>query len=236
MMQRIQKALAAAGYGSRRQIEDLISAGRVQLNGQDAILGDKVGVGDKIKIDGIIAKIILTPQRRRVILLNKPLGVVCSKKDHKRRPLVWDYLPNFAKNWVQVGRLDINTSGLLLFTNDGDYANFLMHPSSEVEREYIVRVRLPHEAVQKIGSLVNPGVMIDKTGRPAKFKHVRPFSAKRESSGSNKHYSVVIGEGRNREVRKMFEAIGGSVNRLTRMRYGDVILPKSMELGTWVEV
>lgn len=228
--ERLQKLLAQAGLGSRRKIEEKIEQGRVVVNGKVAQLGDKATLSDKIIVDGkSIRHQVVNLNRPRVIIYNKPDGQICTKNDPEGRKTVFDALPKLNNGrWVMVGRLDINTTGLLLFTTDGELANRLMHPSYEVEREYAVRVfgEVNDEAIEKL----KQGVMLEDG--EAKFNHVR-FSG---GEGLNKWYHVSLSEGRNREVRRMFEAVGLQVSRLTRVRYGDVALPRYLNLGKSMEL
>ena len=230
--ERLQKILAAAGLGSRREIESWIEAGRVKVNGVVAALGVKADPSvDRIALDGRIVRLAKKKSLPRVLLYNKPEGEVCSTTDDEGRPTVFNTLPRLrGSRWVMIGRLDINTSGLLLFTDDGNLANALMHPSSEIEREYLVRVRAPEVAPEIQRQLVN-GVELEDG--PASFSRV---SASGRSGGSHSWYSVVIAEGRNREVRRLWEAVGLQVSRLKRTRYGVVSLPAKVRRGRWLEL
>jgi 23S rRNA pseudouridine2605 synthase len=228
--EKLQKVLARAGYGSRREIERWIEAGRLEVNGKPASLGDRVSPGDKIKLDGKPVKPEkLATQERRVLLYHKPLGEVCSRRDTEGRPSVYDRLPPLKSGrWVSIGRLDINTTGLLLFTNDGELANALMHPSRQIEREYAVRVRgeVDEEMLQRLheGVLLDDGV--------ARFTDIQPSGGQ----GSNRWYYVVIMEGRNREVRRLWESQGVTVSRLKRVRYGNIFIPSKVKRGQWHEL
>ena len=220
-LERLQKILAKYGVSSRRKAEEIIEQGRVRVNGKVAQLGDKATLKDKISLDGKALSNLGTPMTRpRVILYHKPEGEVCTRKDEKGRRTVFESLPRLAKsNWIMVGRLDINTSGLLLFTTDGDLANRLMHPSYEIEREYAVRVfgePLTDETLAKL----KEGIMLEDG--LAKFNSIK-FSG---GEGANIWYYVTLSEGRNREVRRMFDAVGVTVSRLVRIRYGNTFLPK----------
>ncbi len=226
--ERIQKVLAKAGLGSRREMEKVIEDKRVSVNGAVAKLGDKVERSDELKVDGKTVKID-TKAVRRVLIYNKPEGEICTRKDPEGRQTVFDRLPKLTgERWVAVGRLDINTSGLLLFTNDGELANRLMHPSRQIEREYAVRIL--GEVKQEHIDAMCAGVQLDDG--IAKFSDVQYFDGK----GSNQWYHVVIVEGRNREVRRLWESQGFQVSRLKRVRYGSVFMDSSMRAGTWNEL
>jgi len=226
--ERIQKVLAKAGLGSRREMEKVIEDQRVSVNGAVAKLGDKVERTDELKVDGKTIKID-TKAVRRVLIYNKPEGEICTRKDPEGRQTVFDRLPKLTgERWVAVGRLDINTSGLLLFTNDGELANRLMHPSRQIEREYAVRIL--GEVKQENIDAMCAGIQLDDG--MAKFSDVQYFDGK----GSNQWYHVVIVEGRNREVRRLWESQGFQVSRLKRVRYGSVFMDSSMRAGTWNEL
>lgn len=227
---RLQKLLANAGMGSRRQIEGWIREGRVQVNGVNARLGDRATLKDQITVDGrpVSGKKLAT-NRRHVILYNKPEGEVVTRNDPEGRKTVFERLPKLPEGrWIAVGRLDVNSAGLLLFTNDGELANRLMHPRQLIEREYAVRVhgRVTEDMLKQ---LVN-GVILDDG--PARFEEV-VFSG---GEGSNQWYHVVLMEGRKREVRRMWEAVGVVVNRLKRVRYGPIILDSRVKSGMWREL
>ena len=232
MSEKLQKVLARAGQGSRREIESLIEQGRVSVNGKIATLGDRVdAVGSlKVRVDGRVISITPTEESVcRVLAYYKPEGELCTRKDPDGRPTVFDRLPKLAgSRWIAVGRLDINTSGLLLFTTDGELANRLMHPSHEVEREYAVRVfgQVDEEKIR----LLTKGVQLDDG--PAAFKTLS-FQG---GEGLNQWYNVTLNEGRNREVRRLWEAAGVQVSRLIRTRYGDIALPKGLPRGGWTEL
>lgn len=226
--ERIQKVLAKAGLGSRREMEKAIEGGRVLVNGETAKLGDKVAGDDDLRLDGKRIKVEVE-KVRRVLIYNKPEGEICTRKDPEGRHTVFDRLPRIpGERWIAVGRLDINTSGLLLFTNDGELANRLMHPSHQVEREYAVRV-LGDVQQEHIDAMCN-GVELEDG--PAKFTDVQFFDGK----GSNLWFHVVIMEGRNREVRRLWESQGFQVSRLKRVRYGSVFLDSMVRAGTWQEL
>ncbi|MCP5142474.1 MAG: pseudouridine synthase [Chromatiales bacterium] len=234
MSERIQKALASGGYGSRRRIEEQIKAGRISINGQICELGALVEPGDKIRIDGRLLDIDLRVQRRRrVIALHKAEGVVTSTDDPEGRPTVFDRLPQMRfGRWISVGRLDINTTGLLLLTNDGELANRLMHPSGEIEREYAVRVLgvVTDDMLQSLRS----GVLLDDG--MAHFEHIAAGRRNEDRDTANAWFHVSLKEGRNREVRRMWEAVGLKVSRLSRVRYGPIVLPRDLPRGRWREL
>ena len=230
--ERLQKLLAAAGFGSRREIETWITAGRVSVRGQVAKLGDRAGPGDLILLDGKEIKIAAGKGTPRVILYHKPVGELVTRSDPEGRPTVFDKLPKLSPGrWVSIGRLDLNSSGLLLFTDSGELANQLMHPRQEIEREYEVRVQggLGAEAIQSLLA----GVQLEDG--PAKFKRVEALQGKKDS-GTNRWYRVVLMEGRNREVRRMVEAAGARVSRLMRVRFGPVVLPLDLPPGRCLEL
>ncbi|MFA5496040.1 MAG: pseudouridine synthase [Porticoccaceae bacterium] len=229
MSEKLQKVLAQAGLGSRRELERWIEAGRVSVNGKIAILGDRVEFRDEIKVDGRAVKVPDRRERIRVIAYNKPEGEVSTRDDPQGRPTVFGQLPHLQQGrWVMVGRLDINTAGLLLFTNSGELANRLMHPSSQVEREYIVRV---HGAVDEdMVKRLTDGVTLEDG--PARFLKVRVG----QGGNTNRWFSVVIAEGRNREVRRLWESQGVDVSRLKRIRYASVEVPSYVRSGEWIEL
>ena len=229
MADKLQKVLAAAGYGSRRELEQWISDGRVQVNGRVAKLGDRVSSDDTVIVDGKRARLLGTDQRIRVLVYNKPEGEVCTRSDPEGRKTVFDRLPRLSgERWIVVGRLDINTTGLLLFTNNGELANRLMHPSYEVDREYLVRVhgQVDDAMIKRLreGVLLDDGI--------AKFSDVVPG----ERVGSNGWYTVALMEGRNREVRRLWESQGVEVNRLKRVRFGPIFMPSYVRKGQWIEL
>ncbi len=220
MSERIQKLIANAGYGSRRWAERLIDQGRVTLNNHEAKLGDKGTIADQVAIDGRAIDLKRYHEdETKVIILNKQAGYVCSAKDEEGRKSVFDLLPENTR-WVMVGRLDISTSGLLLFTNNGDLANKLMHPSSEVDREYAVRVlgKVENEHIEQLtnGIELEDGL--------AKFHRITQGGGE----GANRWYKVVLREGRKREVRRLWEALDFKVSRLIRVRFGDIRLPEDL--------
>lgn len=228
--EKLQKVLARAGFGSRRELEKWIAAGRVSVNGKKATLGDRVAPEDKIHVDGKqISKQRVAEKKRRVLIYNKPLGEVTTKDDPEGRKTVFDHLPRITgSRWIVVGRLDINTMGLLIFTTDGELANKLMHPSSEIEREYAVRV-LGEVAPEMLDRLTN-GVELED-GK-ASFNSVNRAGGE----GANQWYHVTLSEGKNREVRRLWESQGVKVSRLMRVRYGPITLPKFVRSGRWEEL
>ena len=220
MSDRIQKLIANAGYGSRRWAERLIEQGRITINNQEAKLGDKAIITDKGTIDGRLIDLgRYSEEETKVLILNKQAGVICSNKDEEGRQSVFEFLPNNTR-WVMVGRLDLNTSGLLLFTNNGDLANKLMHPSSEIDREYAVRVlgKVEDEHIKKLTN----GIELEDGF--AKFHRVTLGGGE----GANRWYHVVVREGRKREVRRLWEALDFKVSRLIRTRFSDIRLPEKL--------
>jgi len=220
MSERLQKLIANAGYGSRRWAERLIEQGRVTLNNHDVKLGDKAVLNDKIRIDGKLIDLKRYAEAEtKVLILNKQAGYICSTKDTEGRKSVFDLLPE-NNRWVMVGRLDLNTSGLLLFTNNGELANKLMHPSAEIDREYAVRVlgKVKEEHIKKLTNGV------DLEDGFAKFHKVTQGGGE----GANRWYRVVVREGRKREVRRLWEFLNFKVSRLIRIRFGDIRLPDKL--------
>ena len=228
--EKLQKALARMGLGSRRQMEEVIRSGRVSVNNAPATIGDRVQQGDEIRVDGRQIKYNAeNEKRRRVLAYYKPEGEVCSAKDPEGRPTVFERLPKLTHDrWVMVGRLDINSTGLLLFTNDGEMAHRLMHPSSEVTREYAVRVL--GEVSPDIARNLTAGVMLEDG--MAQFEDIKEGGGE----GVNKWYHVKLKEGRNREVRRLIESQGLKVSRLLRTSYGSVDLPKELRTGRFIEL
>lgn len=228
--EKLQKLLARMGLGSRRQLEEVIKAGRISINGKIATLGDRATPTDEIRVDGRLVRVKAEREkRRRVIAYYKPEGEICSASDPEGRPTVFDRLPKLTGDrWVMVGRLDINSSGLLLFTNDGELAHRLMHPSNEVIREYAVRVL--GEVTPEIARNLTSGVELEDG--MAKFDDIKEGGG----SGVNKWYHVTIKEGRKREVRRMFESQELKVSRLIRTRYSTMILPKELKTGRFIEL
>ena len=220
MSERIQKLIANAGYGSRRWAERLIEQGRISINKKPAKLGDKANITDKVTIDGRLIDLgRFSEEETKVLILNKQAGVICSNKDEEGRKSVFEFLPDNTR-WVMVGRLDLNTSGLLLFTNNGELANKLVHPSSQIDREYAVRV-LGKVEDEHIKMLTNG---IDLDDGFAKFHRVTIGGGE----GANRWYHVVLREGRKREVRRLWEALGFKVSRLIRTRFSDIRLPEKL--------
>ena len=228
--ERLQKVLAQAGIGSRREMEEWIAAGRISVNGVTAQLGQSVVPADKIKIGGRLVNVRFTTAKTpRVVMYHKPEGEIVSRDDPEGRPSVFTALPRIrGGRWIAVGRLDFNTSGLLLFTTSGELANKLTHPSSELVRDYAVRVlgELTLEAQQQ---LLNG---IELEDGPASFSSLQDAGGE----GANHWYRVTLFEGRNREVRRMFEAVGCTVSRLIRVRYGPFSLPPQLKRGRVYEL
>jgi len=226
---KLHKVLADAGIGSRREMEELILAGRVSVNGEPAHIGQRVEPNDQVRVNGKILQRRGFTKPPRVLLYHKPAGEIVTNDDPEQRATVFDRLPQ-VKNarWIAVGRLDFNTEGLLVFTTSGDLANRLMHPRFAQERQYAVRCipELSDEARKRLSE----GVELEDG--PAKFERVEDAGG----DGANHWYHVVISEGRNREVRRMFEAVGSTVSRLIRVRYGDIELPRTLKRGRWMEV
>lgn len=222
--EKLHKVLARAGLGSRRAIEDWIRAGRVRVNGEQAEIGVRVSDQDVIHVDGRRIRLPQSVRDVRVLIYHKPAGEICTRDDPEGRPNVFDSLPRLrGQRWVAVGRLDVATSGLLLFTNDGELANRLMHPSAQVEREYAVRVRgaVGAETVARL----QQGVELEDG--MARFDSVRPAGGE----GVNQWFHVVIKEGRKHEVRRLWTSQGIEVSRLIRVRYGNVTLPRGLRAG-----
>jgi 23S rRNA pseudouridine2605 synthase len=222
--EKLQKVLARAGAGSRREMERWIAEGRVTIDGRPAKLGDRVAPNQTIRIDGRSVPAYATTPKLRVLLYHKPEGEVTTRSDPEGRPTVFDNLPVLKHGrWIAIGRLDLNSSGLLLFTTDGALAHKLMHPSTQIEREYAVRVlgAVPAEGLKQL----TEGVMLEDG--PAKFESLLDAGG----TGANHWYHVILREGRHREVRRMWEAIGAKVSRLMRVRYGPVQLPRLLRPG-----
>ena len=229
MKERIQKILANEGIVSRRQAEKLIREGRIKVNGQEAILGMSISRSDLIEIDGKAIEISEGTNPLRVLMYNKKVGEISSTKDPEGRPSVFLALPKISKGkWISVGRLDINTSGLMLFTNNGELANKLMHPSSKIEREYVARIRGQVEP-DHIRRLLE-GVNLED-GK-ASFSDIQPG----RKGKSNQWFAMVIMEGRTREVRRMWESQGFAVSRLKRVRIGGLFLPANLKQGNYKEL
>lgn len=230
MSEKLQKVLARAGYGSRREIEGWISEGRISVNGQICQLGERVSDSDVIRIDGkVVSRTRLQSKRCRVLMYHKPVGEVTSRSDDEGRTTVFERLPRIVNGrWIVVGRLDLNTSGLLLFTTDGELANRLMHPSYTIEREYAVRVlgEVEPEVVKRLAT----GVELDDG--EAHFSSIVDGGGE----GANHWFHVTLEEGRNREVRRLWESQGVTVSRLIRVRYGPISLPRWLRPGRWEEL
>ncbi|MBS0446396.1 MAG: rRNA pseudouridine synthase [Proteobacteria bacterium] len=226
---KLHKVLAQSGIGSRRDMEDLIVDGHVTVNGEVAHVGQRVSFGDQVKVHGKPVKLRIMAPMPRIIAYHKPVGEIVTNDDPQNRPTVFRRLPRLPQGkWQSVGRLDINTEGLLLFTNSGELANQLMHPRFGVEREYAVRVLGSLTEEDKAELLAG----VDVDGQKASFRSVEDGGG----DGANHWYRVVITEGRNREVRKLFECVGLMVSRLIRIRYGTVVLPLGLKRGVWVDL
>lgn len=226
---KLHKVLAQAGLGSRLDMERLILEGRISVNGEPAHVGQRIQFGDVIKVNGKPVRVRMTPPPPRVLAYHKPVGEVVTHDDPQNRPTVFRRLPRLQHGkWQSVGRLDLNTEGLLLFTSSGELANRLMHPRFGLQREYAVRVlgALTNEEKQRLMD----GVVLDDG--LAQFITIEDGGGE----GANCWYRVTIAEGRNREVRRLFESIGHAVSRLIRIRYGAVVLPRGLRRGTWVEL
>lgn len=230
MSEKIQKMLANAGLGSRRQIENWIKEGRVTVNDQPATIGDRMTYHDKVCIDGREIKLARSQSRKsRVLLYHKPEGELCTRHDPEGRPTIFDSLPMIRNSrWICVGRLDYNTSGLLLITNDGDLANKLMHPSSEIEREYAVRIR----GTVSQDTLVRMKKGVKLEDGMAHFDHIEIVGGR----GTNQWYHVIVKEGRNRLVRRLWESQGITVSRLIRVRFGPIYLTPAIRRGKFTEL
>lgn len=226
---KLHKVLAQSGIGSRRDMEDLIADGHVMVNGEPAHVGQRVSFGDRVQVNGKPVKLRIVPPPPRIIAYHKPVGEIVTHDDPQNRPTVFRRLPRLQQGkWQSVGRLDINTEGLLLFTNSGELANQLMHPRFGVEREYAVRLLGTLTEANKASLL--EGVEVE--GQKASFKSITEGGG----DGANHWYRVVITEGRNREVRKLFDTVGLTVSRLIRIRYGTVVLPFGLKRGVWVDL
>ena len=228
MSERLQKFLAKAGVGSRRFCEELIKSRKIKINGKVAEIGVSVETTDVIEYDGNIISYVKSDLK--LLMLNKPEGVVSSNKKEKNLPIVFDYLPksNLNTRWISIGRLDINSSGLMLFTNDGTFANFCMHPSSMIDREYLVRARgeFTQEKKQKMLSGINiEGATYQLTDIVEGEKH-----------SSNQWFSVCLMSGKNKEVRKIFNYLDLEISRLKRTRFGPIFLPSSLKKGSTIEL
>lgn len=226
---KLHKVLAQAGLGSRLEMEQMILEGRISVNGEPAHIGQRIQFGDSVKVNGKPIRVRIAPPPPRVLAYHKPAGEVVTHDDPQNRPTVFRRLPRLhSGKWQSVGRLDLNTEGLLLFTNSGELANKLMHPRFGLQREYAVRVlgALSNEEKQRLLD----GVRLDDG--MAQFQSIEDGGG----DGANCWYRVTIAEGRNREVRRMFEAVGHAVSRLIRIRYGAVVLPRGLRRGVWMEL
>lgn len=228
--EKIQKVLANLGLGSRRQIETWIEDGRIKVDGVTAKLGDRIGPNAKVLLDSKPIRLRGNQtDKTRVLLYNKPEGEIATRHDPQGRPTVFEHLPLLRhQRWIQVGRLDINTSGLLIFTTNGELANRMMHPSSQAEREYAVRVL--GEVTPEVIKNLTQGVMLEDG--PAKFNDLRDAGG----TGANHWYHVILTEGRNREVRRLWESQGITVSRLIRVRFDQFTLPPFLKHGRWMEL
>lgn len=227
--EKIQKVLARAGFGSRREMERAIAQGEVLVNGEVATLGDRVSKSDNLQFRGKKVTAAKGEERQRVLLYNKPEGEICSRSDPEKRRTVYDRLPKLQNGrWISVGRLDFNTSGLLLFTNDGELAHKLMHPSSVIDREYLVRVQGSVDDDMK--KRLTEGVLLEDG--VAKFTDIVDGAGE----GKNRWFYCVVMEGKNREVRRLWESQGVKVSRLKRVRYGNIFIPSHVRVGQWVEL
>lgn len=230
MSEKIQKVLANAGIASRRQVEALIQEGRITVNGKVATIGDRMTYHDVVSVDGREVKLIKSKnQKTRVLLYHKPEGEMCTRNDPEGRPTIFESLPIIRNSrWICVGRLDFNTSGLLLITNDGELANNLMHPRSEIEREYAVRIR--GEVDGDHLSQLEKGIKLEDG--MARFNKI----VEAGGTGTNHWYHVTVKEGRNRLVRRLWEALGFTVSRLIRIRFGNIYLPSGLRRGKHTEL
>jgi 23S rRNA pseudouridine2605 synthase len=227
--ERLHKVMASAGLGSRRALEQKIGDGAVLVNGKPAVLGQTVRAGDEITFGEHRWTVVSRPVEQRTLIYNKPEGEVTTRSDPQGRPTVFDRLPRVkGARWVAVGRLDINTTGLLLLTTDGELAHAMMHPASNVDREYACRVRGAATPAQLEALLAG----VDLDDGPARFTDIQAAGG----SGENHWYHVTLMEGRNREVRRLWESQGLTVSRLKRVRYGAAFLPKRLRMGQWHEI
>lgn len=231
-MQRIQKILAQYGLASRRTIEEWIKLERIKINNKIAKLGDQITGNEEIKIDNKTIKIkhsnSIDQEQTKIILYHKPAGKICTRSDPQHRPTVYDDLPILTKGrWVAVGRLDLTTSGILLFTNNGTIANKLMHPSYNQEREYLVRI-FGNATPQNLSNFIKGVKLKDGINKFKKIQFIRQKT-------SNSWYKVTLTEGKNREIKRLFESQNLTVNRLIRIRFGKYILPKTLKMGEHIE-
>lgn len=230
MTEKIQKILANAGLASRREIEKWLIDGRIKIDGKVAKLGDRITLNTKVSVDDRIVPLYKsTNKKTRVLLYHKPEGEICTRADPEKRPTVFDHLPMIRNGrWISIGRLDFNTSGVLLLTNDGELANQLMHPSKEIEREYAVRIQ--GQVSPDMLERLKKGILID--GHKMRFDQIEDAGGER----SNHWYHVLVKEGRNRMVRKLWESQGVKVSRLIRIRFGLITLPRVLRRGKWMEL
>lgn len=230
MSEKIQKILANAGLASRRTIETWITEKRISVNGVTAKLGDRIEGTERVCVDGREVKLIKSKAKKtRILLYHKPEGEICSRNDPEGRPTVFDHLPLLRNGrWINVGRLDFNTSGILLLTNDGELANQLMHPSSEIEREYAVRVK--GEVTPAMIKKMKRGVKLEEG-----YGHFDQI-VDAGGEGANHWYHVIVKEGRNRLVRRLWESQNVTVSRLIRIRFGSLQLPRDVRRGKWKEL
>lgn len=226
---KLQKLLANQGLGSRRVLERIIAEGRIKVNGETAALGMRASIEDTISIDGRVIRLNKSTGRKRILMYHKPEGEICARRDPQARPSVFDALPNISDGrWIMVGRLDLNSSGLLLFTNDGTLAQKLMHPSYGIVREYAVRILGTLTDAEK--DALTKGITLEDGN--AKFENLIEGGG----PGVNRWYHVTLTEGKKREVRRLFESQGYKVSRLIRTRYGVLTLPKTLRKGRFIEL
>lgn len=230
MNEKIQKVLASAGLGSRREIEEWLREGRITVNGKPAKLGDRITRDAKVRVDKRDVRLFPTEKLKvRVLLYHKPEGEMCTRKDPEGRPTVFDHLPTLRNGrWVSIGRLDFNTSGLLLFTNHGELANELMHPSKSLEREYAARIQ--GKVTPTMLTTLRKGVTLEDG--PARFDSITDAGGE----GINHWFHVIVKQGRNRLVRRLWESQNVSVSRLIRIRFGALSLPRMLRRGKWKEL
>ncbi len=228
--EKLQKVLARAGVGSRREMERVIEQGRVTVNGERATLGDRVELSDRIEVDRKRIQLASAEEKNvKVLLYNKPEGQICTRSDPEGRPTVFENLPALVgERWIAVGRLDFNTSGLLLFTTDGELANSLMHPSSNIDREYLVRIQ--GKVDEDMKTRLTDGIALDDG--VARFTDIVDGAG----SGQNHWFYCVVMEGRNREVRRLWESQGVKVSRLKRVRFGNIFIPSHVRVSQWTEL
>jgi len=228
MAERLQKFLAKSGIGSRRYCEELIKSGKVIVNGEIPKIGISVGENDVVELDGKV--ISFTETETKLLMLHKPEGVLSSSKREKDIPIIFDFLPKTTPKtrWISIGRLDINSSGLILFTNDGDFANFCMHPSSMIDREYLVRARGEFNEQKKQKML--SGIMIDG------MEHKLSDIVEGEKNSSNQWFSACLMSGKYREVRKIFNSMDLEISRLKRTRFGPIFLPSKLKKGDYLSL